>query len=816
MSIDVDSLKSQVDIVAVVGSYVSLKKRGAEFVGLCPFHQEKTPSFSVSPAKRFANCFGCGVHVDVIDFVAQMEGLTFVKACEHLGAKHGNGGWTPRTPIQQETTTQRPPRITSKPPAGTPPPSFAVRDLGGEPELIYPLKDVDGAVLGYECRYNVDGKKEVRMWTWGARGSDTPKWWLGAFSGDERYLYGLERLGERNSKGELKPIAIFEGPKKAEAGKRLLPAYSCISWTGGASAGHKHDWKPIKGRKVLLWPDADLQKANEVQARKLNIKVGDVLPYDVQPGQKAMLDLAMMLSDPNGMACDVKLVNVGTDMPDGWDIADAEADGWDTLKVVEWAKPRAIAYIHETLRQPPPPPPPPEDGGEEEEDEALPVEMSEDMLAAKFAAAYGATWRYVDLWGTWFEWRGDGWYKDETRKIDWLAVQWTRQAVQWQEAKALSESQRRSVNSRRVAGSVRDIALFNPIIAARADQWDTHPWLLGVPGGVVDLKTGELREPTPDNYITKRTLVSPEPGPAPLWLNYLTQVMDGNETMILYLQRFAGYCLTGETREQCFAFLYGTGQNGKGTFITAIQNILGDYAVAADADVFMDSDQNRHTTEMARLRGARLVAVDETDNSKRWNEKRIKRVTGGGKIEARLMRQDDFEFDPQFKIMFAGNHKPQLRGVGKAIQRRIKLVPFIVTIRDEEKDMMLAGKLEAEYPKILQWCIDGCMAWQARGLEDPPEVVEAVSSYIQSEDVIGEWLEERTEQRGETARPIAHKNYKAWMEERGEHALGSKRFWAELEDRGYSDRKSNGHHWIKGLTLRKTDDATRSSRYPDD
>jgi putative DNA primase/helicase len=319
---------------------------------------------------------------------------------------------------------------------------------------------------------------------------------------------------------------------------------------------------------------------------------------------------------------------------------------------------------------------------------------------------------------------------------------------------------------------------------------------------VVNLKTGDLQDAKPEQYITKRTSVAPAEGDAPIWRGFLETVTNGDRELIAFLQRFGGYCLTGETREQCFAFLYGTGQNGKGVFITTLSRILGDYATSADADVFMEQDQQRHPTEMARLRGARLVTVDETDNSKRWNEKRIKRITGGGKIEARFMRQDDFEFEPHFKLLIAGNHKPQLRGVGKAIQRRIHLVPFTVTIRDEDRDDELAEKLAKEYPQILQWLIQGCKEWHRDGLKAPQQVIDATQRYIEAEDVIGEWLEERCDQTGEVARPIAYKNYRSWVESRGERPWSSKAFKAAIEERGFTERKSNGTWFIAGLSLK--------------
>ncbi len=808
--VDTEALKSGVDLASLVGHYTALKKRGAEYVGLCVAHADKKPSMWVNPNKGFVHCFSCGFNADAIEFVMHMEGMDFKAACEHLGAKPT---WTPRAPVEQ-LAPARPDRTTSAPPPHAGEPPMTIRGLGA-PSRTWAYRDTAGLILGYVARYETDEGKQIRCWTWGARGAEEPGWGCGHWNAP-RPLYGLDRLAARPDAFVL----VVEGEKAADAAAALLGAYVVVTWPGGAQSWHRAGWEALKGRQVLLWPDNDAG------------------------GIECMQKLAALLSDPRGLACTVKLIDP-SGMVDGFDAADWTLNGEE---LIEWAKPRATLYGAAAIKAETPSPeteqpvstiastppeeaqPPVEAYAEDaarastrkpqrsrprlhavdgnaalaptEDVEALPAAMSEDAIASAFAEVHAERWRYVKPWGSWFEWRGDGWYRDDTAKIDRLAVEITRQAIYWPEAAVLTPDGKRKVNSRRTAGNVRDIALSDRSIAATVDQWDTDPWLLGVPGGVVNLRDGTLHAPRPHDYITKRTRTAPEPGSAPIWLQFLSTVTDGKPELISFLQRFAGYSLTGETREQCLAFLYGTGQNGKGVFITTLANILGDYATACDADVFMESDQQRHPTEMARLRGARLVTIDETDSSKRWNEKRIKRITGGGRIEARFMRQDDFEFTPQFKLLIAGNHKPQLRGVGKAIQRRIHLVPFTVTIPDADRDDELAQKLEAEYPQILQWAIDGCKSWIAEGLAAPAEVLEATSRYIEGEDVIGEWLEERTDQKGSAERPRAYKNYRGWMEGRGERPWSSKAFWAALEEKGYTAKKSNGAWSIQGLQLR--------------
>jgi len=180
--------------------------------------------------------------------------------------------------------------------------------------------------------------------------------------------------------------------------------------------------------------------------------------------------------------------------------------------------------------------------------------------------------------------------------------------------------------------------------------------------------------------------------------------------------------MTGVTTEHVLFFLYGTGANGKGIFLRTLAAIWGDYAVTASMDVFTEGKYERHPTELARLRGARLVIAQETEKGRHWNESRLKALTGGDKITARFMRQDFFEFTPQFKLMIAGNHKPSLKTVDEANRRRIQMIPFTVTIPEAERDLNLFNKLKPEWPGILRWALNGCLEWQRLGLAPPPVV----------------------------------------------------------------------------------------------
>jgi putative DNA primase/helicase len=251
-----------------------------------------------------------------------------------------------------------------------------------------------------------------------------------------------------------------------------------------------------------------------------------------------------------------------------------------------------------------------------------------------------------------------------------------------------------------------------------------------------DLSTGVGRPPNPADYITKKTSCSAAPAgtPHPVWTSFLDRITAGNAELQGFLQRYMGYCCTGLTSEHKFVFAYGTGANGKGTFINTCAGILGDYATVADVGTFIASNTERHPTDLAKLHGYRLVVAQETEKGRRWDETKIKTMTGGDKMTARFMRQDFFDFVPKFKLFIVGNHKPRLDNVDEAMRRRLLLVPFTVQIPPEERDPDLPTKLKVEWPAILRWMLDGCLGWQRTGLAAPKMVTDATDEYFNDQD----------------------------------------------------------------------------------
>jgi len=429
----------------------------------------------------------------------------------------------------------------------------------------------------------------------------------------------------------------------------------------------------------------------------------------------------------------------------------------------------------------------------------LAPDNSEDAIADRFAAQHAANWKHVAQWGTWFQWTGQVWTRDTTGKARELARMICRAVAANCDRPAEA---RRIASDRTIAASLR-IATCDPRIATQTSDWDAHPMLLNTSNGIIDLETGEILPNAPELMLTQMTTAAPK-GDCPFWRTFLDEITAGNEALQAYLCRLAGYCLTGSTREQSFAFLHGDGANRKSVFLSTIAHVLGDYAATATLDTFMSGRGTRHLTELAGLRAARLVMVPETEQGNSWAEGRIKTVTGGEKIRANFMRQDHFEFTPQFKLLIAGNHRPHLSGCGEAMRRRLHIVPFDVTIPAGKRDPLLVEKLRSERDGILRWMLDGCADWQRIGLSPPDCLLDAAKEYFADEDLVGQWIAENCSVGPQlrTASKVLFANWKDWADDVGCPAGSSKSLGEALRLRGYRPTTVNRARGWSGVSLR--------------
>lgn len=425
--------------------------------------------------------------------------------------------------------------------------------------------------------------------------------------------------------------------------------------------------------------------------------------------------------------------------------------------------------------------------------EAGDTDVSEDTIAETFRQKNEGMLKFDHRRGKWFEFDlQTHWAMDERRRTFHNA----RMAV-----RALSGG-KRTLNKASVADGVEKLIRADPAFAVTSEVWDADPMLLGVPGGTVDLRTGTTRTASPTDMITRITSVAPAPGVPILWLRVLNELFAADTELIAFIQRFCGYVLTGTTSEHVLLFLLGPGGNGKSTILNVLTSLLGKYAATATMETFMASHQDRHTTDLAMLQGARLVTASETESGRQWAEARVKALTGGDPITARYMKQDNFTFRPQLKLVIAGNHPPRLQNVDEAMRRRLLIVPF--RVKPAQPDRHLEDKLQQELPQILSWCIEGCLEWQRDGLNPPNSVRLASEEYFQGQDTFGEWLAERCVT-GVGLRATPANLFQSW----GHFASaagalpGDNRTFAErLRARGFEPGRDNAGRFYTGLAIK--------------
>lgn len=445
--------------------------------------------------------------------------------------------------------------------------------------------------------------------------------------------------------------------------------------------------------------------------------------------------------------------------------------------------------------------------------------------ARRFVARHGQNVRYCYPWRSWLHWTGLRWSLDQTGTAMRLAKDSVIQLLH-SVHRELDQAIRQAHSSGAKpkldqidemldwAEKSHDIARLNALLdLARSEEGipllpadlDRDSWLLNCRNGTIDLRTGELREHCRSDLLTKLAPVAYDPtATAPTWMNFLNRIFAGNYDLIGYLKRAVGYSLTGDVSEQCLFFLYGDGANGKSTFLGAVQHVMGDYALQAVSDLLLAKQREQHPTERADLFGRRFVATIELDDGKKLAEALMKQLTGGDKIRARFMRKDFFEFDPTHKIFLAANHKPTIRGTDHANWRRIKLVPFSVTISDQDRDPHLLDKLKAEAAGILRWMVEGCLAWKLDGLGEPDEVRQATAEYRAEQDVVGRFLQERccTGPDYRIRASDLYRDFTTWRENGGERIEMTQTAFGRTLTAKHFDRDTSNGVWYIGLALR--------------
>jgi putative DNA primase/helicase len=433
--------------------------------------------------------------------------------------------------------------------------------------------------------------------------------------------------------------------------------------------------------------------------------------------------------------------------------------------------------------------------------------------AEQFTKKYRGKVLWCEDWKSWLIFKGGRWIKDREVEIQKLAkeviLDFYRQASMMDEndkerkqliKHALKSETNRAINSM--------LELSKSELAILPEAFDRDIYIVNFKNGTLHLKTMEFWEHRAEDYLTKQINAYYNPdATCPRWLEFLDKIFDHNQELIEFVQRAVGYSLSGDTGEDCLFILYGTGQNGKTTFLKTLKEIWGDYAIDSPIDMLLYKDNNTIPNDIARLNGARLVMTIEAPEGRRFNETLIKKLTGRDTMTARFLHREYFEFEPTFKLWVATNHKPVVYENSLAFWRRIRLIPFTIQISDEERIPNYERILLEEREGIINWAIEGFKKWQEEGLSVPETIKVATQEYRDDMDIIAEFIEDRCieDRNAEATTKDLYSAYSKWCEENNEKPLTKQSFTRRLEERGYKPFRTKRERGWKGIGLRSKD-----------
>lgn len=623
----------------------------------------------------------------------------------------------------------------------------------GKPSDIYTYSDFFKVY-----RWNLQGgKKEVRPlsksdqgWRW----ADPPK---------PLPLYNSGIL----EKSPAATVVFCEGEKTANAVSKLFPECVGVTTAHGAKSPQNSNFSPLKGRSLIIYPDNDI------------------------PGEKYAQKIAQLARQAG--ASDVQIAALpGQARPAGWDLADALVEGLTREQVEKLMPILPMATVLPTV--------------------TMDFPLTDMGNGERFAYQQTKTAKFCFQWDNWLIWNDKYWELDDGGKSFALAKEVVRSIYQ-SAANATSNDEKRKEIAKHAINSESRKAISNMLwcgsreqnMSVKPEKLDQNKWLLNVSNGTINLVTGQFQKHNSEDYITKLVNIHYHPqATCPTWLRFLDSVTGGDKELIHYLHKAIGYSLTGDTREQCFFFLYGFGSNGKSTFIKILEELMGSrqYALRTPAETLMKKKSDSGVpNDKAMLAGVRVAIAAEISEGSTLNESFIKDVTGQDTITARFLHKEFFDFTPQFKLWMYGNHKPLINGTDHGIRRRPRLIPFTQTFSGNQKDPKLADKLIAELPGILAWAIQGCLLWQTEGLDSPTCVTQATEEYFDEMDIVGIFIKDCCET-GEAVQATSkalYEKYVRWSLENGERAMNQRRFGQKLTEKGFKRYKANSINWWIGI-----------------
>lgn len=437
---------------------------------------------------------------------------------------------------------------------------------------------------------------------------------------------------------------------------------------------------------------------------------------------------------------------------------------------------------------------------------------TEDGMARALVAHHGHDLRYCPQRGMWLRWDGHRWGWDEAEHHREL-IRALARALPDDGDRDERAFKKRALSAAGTAGIER-LARSDAKIVVGVGQLDADPWILNTPGGIIDLRTGQLRPADPTALCTRSTAVPLDQTADPTqWLQFLADTFNDPD-LIAYLQRLVGYSAIGMVGPHVLPFTVGSGGNGKGVFLESITGVLGDYATTAPVGFLMTHQHASHETEIARLAGARMVVCSEVNEGDRFDEAKVKQLTGGDTITARFMRQDHFTFTPTHQLWLMGNTRPEVRTGGRSFWRRLRLIPFEHEVPADQIIDDLQGILVRDHgPALLAWLVAGAVAYAAGGLAEPGKVKAATAEYEADQDNLARFVDECCHVGGGQHVQIkaarVREAYEKWCYATGETPVTVKAFGMAMKNRFHVElARTRSARMYVGLALLADEDAS--------
>jgi len=436
--------------------------------------------------------------------------------------------------------------------------------------------------------------------------------------------------------------------------------------------------------------------------------------------------------------------------------------------------------------------------------------MTDTWNAKQFSNMFQGKILWCDPWNTWLIFKEGRWQRDDELKTVDLAKQVAKSM--YERASQIDDDNERkafvkwTLRTESRQALMNMIELAKPDLSVRPELLNVDKYLLNLRNGTYDLRNDKLLSYSPEDRLTMMANVEYDPdAKCPKWIEFLNKIFAGDQDLIGFVQKALGYSLTGDTGEDCFFIVYGTGANGKTTFLNTIETVLGDYAAQSRAETFLSKDRDTIPSDLARLKGRRFVVATEFPQGKVIAESLIKSLTGRDELTVRELFGKWFQYKPQFKIWLGTNHKPVVHDNSVGFWRRVKLIPFEVQIPVNERIRNFEDILLEEASGILNWMLEGYREWSKNGLGDTEKIREATAEYRDENDVLRDFLEERCieDPNASISKKELYQAYVDWSTFNTEKTLSKGTFLRLIEERGYKPYRSNKERGWKGITLKK-------------